>query len=117
MKLLFIYNANSGRINGWLDIGHKLISPSTYACDLCSLTHGVFAEREQWKQYRDASSVEMEFLHKDEFEKAYGQQGVDLPAVMQVEEDGGLSLFLSRDEIAQCSDLDQLIERLPSSAV
>ncbi len=30
MKIVFVYNANSGLMNTVLDIGHKIISPDTY---------------------------------------------------------------------------------------
>ena len=43
-KLLFVYNVNSGKLNILFGIVHKIISPSTYTCELCSLTHGVFSE-------------------------------------------------------------------------
>ncbi|NJM95354.1 MAG: GTPase, partial [Acaryochloridaceae cyanobacterium CSU_5_19] len=41
-RLIFVYNANSGGINTALDIAHKLLSPSTYRCNLCRLTHDTF---------------------------------------------------------------------------
>ena len=34
MKLIFVYNANSGKLSAALDIAHKIISPSTYQCRL-----------------------------------------------------------------------------------
>ena len=35
MKLIFVYNADSGPISGLFDIGHKIISPGSYSCGLC----------------------------------------------------------------------------------
>ncbi len=40
-SLLFVYNADSGLVAGLFDSAHKLLSPSTYQCQLCTLTHGV----------------------------------------------------------------------------
>ena len=39
MKLIFVYNADSGPVSGLFDIGHKLFSPDTYQCGPVSYTH------------------------------------------------------------------------------
>tara|TARA_R110001592_G_scaffold85976_1_gene253781 strand:- start:1534 stop:1959 length:426 start_codon:yes stop_codon:yes gene_type:complete len=73
-KILFIYNANSDTGSKLLDFAHKIISPATYNCALCSLTFGSFTENKQWKAFRErllANGYELEFLHKDEFQKSY----------------------------------------------
>jgi hypothetical protein len=64
--LLFVYNADAGRVNALLDLVHKTISPGTYACSLCALTHGV-RMRPEWKAFIKALPVEARFLHRDEF--------------------------------------------------
>ena len=66
MRLIFVYNADSGLGNAMLDSMHKIVSPQTYDCQLCALTFGVFTEKEQWKNFRETSEISMEFLHKDE---------------------------------------------------
>jgi len=38
MNLIFVYNANGGLVNSWLDTAHKIVSPSTYSCSLCAIT-------------------------------------------------------------------------------
>ncbi len=73
-KLVFIYNADSGLGNGIIDGVHKVLSPATYQCSLCKLTHGAFTEKKLWKAFRDelgAQGFELDFLHKDEFGKLY----------------------------------------------
>ena len=117
MKLTFIYNANSGKINTWMDIGHKLISPDTYSCNLCSLTHGVFTEREEWKRYRESSDIELVFLHKNEFEKLYqGDSHFSYPIILKQDEDGGYQVFLSTEEINALNGIEELLALLPKSA-
>ena len=32
MKLIFVYNAESGKLNTLFDIAHKVIKPETYKC-------------------------------------------------------------------------------------
>jgi len=73
-KLVFVYNANSGKLNGYLDIAHKIISPKTYPCSLCDITHGVFKEHEKWKNFRQRVKTPMEFLHLDEFKQQYASK-------------------------------------------
>lgn len=70
-KLVFVYNANSGTKNALLDVAHKILSPSTYSCNLCDITYGVFTENSVWREFRETAPLEMQFLHKDEFVKSY----------------------------------------------
>lgn len=114
MKLTFIYNANSGKVNTWMDIGHKLISPETYSCNLCSMTHGIFTEKEEWKQYRTNSETEMEFLHKDEFEKQYpNKESFTYPIILKSEQEGAFEVFMTTEEVNKIANLEELIEKLP----
>ena len=49
-KLIFIYNANSGKHNALLDTMHKIVSPNTYNCNLCDITFGLFTENKTWRK-------------------------------------------------------------------
>ena len=106
MKLIFVYNANSGKLNTLFDIGHKLLSPGTYQCDLCSLTHGALSEKKAWKEFRERTELEMEFLHKDELEKIHAKT-FDYPVILKQADD--IELFLSADEISRVKSVDGLI--------
>ncbi len=68
MKPIFVYNADSGVLDTMKDIG-RLFSAATYACFLCSLTHGPFRENPPWKAFREGSRLKMGFLHRGEFER------------------------------------------------
>lgn len=107
MKLIFVYNADSGMINTVKDIGHKLLSPQTYDCFLCSLTHGTFREEPAWKKFRQHSRAEMEFLHRDEFEQRYDRTE-EYPVVMKKSE--SMEVAISREQLAGLASLDGLIE-------
>ena len=109
MKLIFVYNADSGPISGLFDIGHKLFSPETYQCGLCSLTHDTFAEKKIWKDFREKSVTEMEFFHRDEFEKKYGKK-FNYPVVFQ--QSDNLEILLSREDIEQIPDVETLIKTI-----
>jgi hypothetical protein len=113
MKLIFVYNAGSGIFNTVKDIGHKLFSPQTYDCFLCSLTHGTFSEQPSWKSFRESSPIEMEFLHRDEFERRYDRRE-NYPVVMK--ESDSIEIILSRERLAELSSLDELIQTIKDIA-
>lgn len=105
--LIFVYNADSGMFNTAADIAHKALSPDTYTCDLCALTHGYFKIRQEWVAFVKELPVETEFLHRDEYIKRHGETSEAFPAVF-ITTGNDQELFLSRDQIAGCDDLDAL---------
>ncbi len=125
MKLIFVYNADSGLINTLIDIGHKALSPQTYKCNLCDLTFGLFKEHKQWKQFRESSNTEMEFLHRDEFEQKYARKferegcrltlgiphAVEYPVILK-KEDNDLRVAITQAELNQIQTLDELISQV-----
>jgi hypothetical protein len=108
--LIFVYNADSGFVSTLLDIGHKIVSPQTYSCNLCAITHSTFSMRDEWKNFVAGLGVPIEFLHRDELEKQYGMRHVELPAVFR-KTDGTLETWISREQINLCHSLEDL-ERL-----
>ncbi|MBT8347195.1 MAG: hypothetical protein KJO28_12930 [Desulfofustis sp.] len=114
MKLIFVYNANSGMINVIKDIGHKLMSPQTYDCFLCSLTHGTFREDQKWKSFREGSSIDMEFLHLDEFEKKYGMKH-SYPVILK--QSSQVEVVLSREQLGHLTSVDDLILAIKSLSI
>lgn len=113
-KLLFIYNANSGKINGYLDALHKLMSPKTYSCNLCEITYGVFTENKTWKKFRTSGNFPMKFIHLDEFKKQYASKfgsKFTFPIVL-LENKGELELFISTNELNGLKNAEELIEMI-----
>lgn len=108
--LVFVYNADSGLVNTLLDIGHKIVSPQTYSCNLCAITHSTFKMRDEWKQFVAQLDCSVEFLHRDELKNKYGLKGIPLPAIFR-KTDGGLREFIGCEEINRCHTLMEL-ERL-----
>jgi len=108
--LVFVYNADSGFVNTLLDIGHKIVSPQTYTCNLCAITHSTFSMRDEWKQFVARLSMPVEFLHRDELGKKYGIRDVALPAVF-LKNNGTLNAWITREEINRCDSLGDF-ERL-----
>lgn len=84
-KILFVYNADQGKLNAAIDSLHKFISPGTYQCALCSLTHGAFGMKKDWQAFLAELDAEFEFIHRDEMTARFGSAltGTDLPIVVQ----------------------------------
>lgn len=119
MQLIFVYNANSGRINLYKDIAHKIFSPQTYPCSLCAITHGVFSENTRWKEFREQSGLEMEFLHTDEFQEKYRSkwlQKFDFPVILN-DNDGELEVFISQEELNAMENAEELIAIVKERAI
>ena len=115
-KLVMVYNANSGKANTLLDVAHKLLRPSTYTCNLCKLTHNTFTEHRLWRNFRKASSHELEFLHKDEFQKQYASKfgyKFKFPIVL-IENQGNLEVLISSEELNKLTTTKELINLLKS---
>ena len=111
MKLIFVYNANSGKLNLYKDIAHKIFSPQTYPCSLCAVTFGVFKENAGWKNFREASNLSMEFHHIDEFMAKYRSKWLkkfDFPVIL-VENKEDLEVFISKEELDAMQGSQELI--------
>ena len=101
-------------MNTLMDIGHKAISPQTYECNLCGLTFGLLSEHKQWKRFRETSNVDMEFLHRDEFEQKYNQE-FDYPVILKQDDD--ISIMIAKTKLNEIKTLDQLISQVESISV
>lgn len=130
-RLIFVYNANSGKLNAWLDSAHKIVSPKTYQCRLCDLTYGIFKENEDWARFRESvitthPDLQLEFLHIDEFEKKYWSKWLPkykYPIILEKSEEiqdyndgfgtnSGLDIFMSPEEMNDISTTEDLIESM-----
>lgn len=114
-KIIFIYNAKSGKLNSLLDVAHKLISPKTYQCKLCTITHDTFTENILWKEFRQKASLPLEFLHKDEFEKRYKNIETKYPVIFLQEEEK-LTEWISKSEIEKIETTQELIHLIETKA-
>lgn len=111
MKFIFIYNANSGKLNALLDAGHKLLSPKTYPCSLCALTYDGFSEKKTWKNFREKSNTDLIFYHKDEFEAIFPNVKVEYPSVLKLM-DNQLTTILNNEKLNSILSVEELIEIL-----
>ena len=113
MKLLFVYNADSGLAAALFDSAHKLLSPQTYACNLCALTHGLAGPKKQWSAFLKTLSEPPGFLHRDEFLKLHpGFLQTTLPAIFQIR-DGNMEVLTDGQRLATLDSMQKLIALLP----
>lgn len=114
MKLIFVYDANNGLFNAVTDSIHKVLSPSTYECRLCYYTHGVARMRKPWKRFLGSIECPLEFFHRNEFQRHFQRQDIDLPSIL-VETENALEVLVPREDIEACGDLDTLIARVSAA--
>lgn len=109
MKLIFVYNANSGIVAAAFDAVHKAIVPETYGCNLCRVTYGALLVKSEWKRYIATLPHDAEFLHRDEFRVRYPRYAeVSLPAVFQ-KEGPDLRQIVTSADIARAVDVQDMI--------
>lgn len=105
--LIFVYNAESGIFNTLSDVAHKLLSPQTYACNLCALTHTTFGMRGEWKEFLQSLDASLEFLHADELRSRYELTGLALPAILR-RRGAATEELVDAAAINSCRTLDEL---------
>ncbi len=107
VRLIFVYNADSGLLNLLADVAHRAVSPSTYPCRLCAVTYSITGMKREWRRFLEKLGVPFTFLHRDELKKRYGIDGVTLPAAL-VEQNGEARLWIEAEAIGACRSLDDL---------
>ncbi|PCE66368.1 GTPase [Sediminicola luteus] len=107
-QLLFVYNAEPGLGHALVDSLHKWLSPGTYSCSLCALTHGGFGKKKDWAEYLDNIPLPKRFVYKDAFIKEFGTRQV--PAIY-LEHNQNLHSLITAEQL-QTTDLLGLMETL-----
>ena len=109
-ELIFIYNAKSGLVNEFLDFAHKIVSPSTYNCNLCAISYGNFLMKKKWSNYISSLPVKSTFTYKDKVSE-YGYDNIELPSII-FRNDSRSGVIISNDKINNLKNIEQLIELL-----
>ena len=108
-RLILVYNANGGILNGAKDTIWKVLSPSTYPCSLCALTFGWVSMHGAWRRYLDSLPHEKVFLHKDDYAEALPGVALTLPAILVAGGDARPEILVSASELNALPDLKALI--------
>ncbi|MBI3520378.1 MAG: hypothetical protein HY062_13635 [Bacteroidetes bacterium] len=108
-ELIFVYNAKSGLFNKATDFAHKIVSPQTYNCSLCSITYGNFSVHKEWSDFISSIGIPFKFFYKNDFEKLYPRVTTIYPAVY-LRQGTKMEKILSASEIAKQKELQGLIQ-------
>jgi hypothetical protein len=108
MRLVFVYNAKAGFLNGMMDSLHKTVSPDTYECGLCAITHGFFAMDKGWRAYLKSLPYEADFYHKADFGARFPDRKREALPLIGLDRDGLLSVLLGPQAIKACPDVNSL---------
>jgi hypothetical protein len=93
-----------------MDSVHKIVSPSTYNCQLCAVTYGLTSMRRDWRVFLDGLGMELVFHHRPDFRQAF-PQAADWPLpLVAVEEGGRLRELVSAADFAGIPDLPSLVQ-------
>lgn len=104
-ELIFVYNARSDLFSKASDFAHKIISPGTYSCSLCSLTHGHFGVHRAWTDFIQRLPYQVKFLYKDQV-KAYSK--VELPQIC-LQQGTSKQVLIDAAELNAVSSLEALM--------
>ncbi len=63
-RLVLVFDASSGKLSAWVDSARKIFRLK--GCALCSITHGLAGEKDDWKDCQAELGVPVEYLHRDE---------------------------------------------------
>lgn len=118
-ELILVYNANSGFFNTIRDGLHKVLSPSTYQCNLCALTYSTLKMKDEWRVFISRLKIPSKFLHRDEFLRMLETHphniiDIEFPAVFLRAEEK-VSLLITSEEIARCKTLKDLMNLITKS--
>ena len=102
--LIFVNDARSGVISFLIDYFHKVISPSTYECSLCSVTYNNFGQVSVWKQFIQSLNIPIYFQYSDHLFEIGLDKKTKLPIV-----DTDLYVVASPEETNQCKTIGALI--------
>ncbi len=109
-KIIFIYNANTDPISAAVDYAHKVFKPSTYKCELCSLTHHNLGQRSAWKAFKARTEADLEFWYIRQFEKRHKAK-YEYPIILN-KVSNGFEVLMSKQEIAELTGVEELIQKL-----
>jgi hypothetical protein len=114
-SLVFVWNADAGLLNAVKDSLHKWISPETYSCKLCQLTHGFRAENLEWREFLDSSGRPVFFFYRDTFQNTgiTNEVGGHYPLVVERRK-GDWRPVLKSEDFDQITSLQELIAILSS---
>lgn len=109
-KLIQVYNADGDKVSVLLGAIHKVVSPSTYECSLCSLTHGALTMKSRWREFLASLDAEAVEYHRDEFAKAFPGYTVQFPALLIQFAEERPAVLVTAIGLNATKDIDDLVD-------
>ena len=111
-ELIFIYNAKSGVTNALFDWAHKIISPNTYECNLCTITYNNLGKEKKWREFLENINIESRFYYIDHLKNLhFVKSPSELPCIY-LKKDKNVTLIIDSDELNSFNNVNELIEKL-----
>lgn len=107
MEIQFIYNAKNNVASSIFDLAHKIISPETYQCNLCKLTHGAFTESKKFKELKQKYNITL--WHIDDYETNFKKEK-SYPLIILRDEKGSEINRIDTETINNLNTVDELEE-------
>lgn len=100
-RLIFVFDAEAGALSAFFDSARKALKLG--GCALCSITHGLTGEKEEWRDCKEEIGIQVDYVHRDEVwpELETAVHG-ELPCVI-AEADGELIRLLDRQVLERCA--------------
>ena len=112
--LAIVWNADGGWQHALMDSLHKIVSPQTYSCKLCQLTHGLTGPKAEWSKFLESYGRKVVFYHRDQFKNSpIGENfpQMEFPAVL-IRTSGKWQILLTKSEIICLENLQELLREL-----
>ncbi|QUL37851.1 hypothetical protein [Erythrobacter sp. JK5] len=117
VRILIVYNADSGVLNALKDALHKQFSPATYPCSLCAVTYGAVTMRREWRRFLQGLALETVFHHRDDFAACYPGYRVALPAILVAGAAGYPRVLVPAEAIDRMFAVEELIHCVEAALV
>ena len=100
-RLIFVFDANSGKVAAWVDSAKKALMMK--GCALCTITHGILGEKSDWKDCKAEIGVPIDYFHRDDMPAGVREVASrNLPCVVAVVEGGDYQLLVGPDVLERC---------------
>ena len=113
VELVGVYDADgtiAGEIRYWL--GARI---GTVHCSLCEVTHGLFTQRSEWREWRASLEIPFNLFHRNDMPKEVADASSELPMVAARTADG-IKILLGPDDLDRCDgDLQAFIGALQAA--
>ncbi len=107
-EIILVYNAWGGIYPGLVDFVHKEFFPKSYPCNLCYQTFGTFSMKKEWRLFIDSLPYKKTELHKDNFQRRFEPENLQLPVVL-LSDGEQVQILLSAAELNQYKSLEELV--------